>query len=242
MNNCVILFSGIGLNIMAESTLEALTKIGIFRGLSLADLQRLASLLAVKSFNPNETIFLQGEEGHGLYLIRSGKVKICAYDQQGDELIFGFLSSGDLLGEIALLDGLPRSASVITIMHTNTLYLHREEFLDFLRSSPQACMDIMAHLCKTLRGLSTRLEEASFLNVSGRVARNLMSISLKEEFPTNCIISQEELAKVVSASRVMVNKILNSFCDLGFITLERNKITILNQHALKRIGDYNLTE
>ncbi|MFC1866435.1 Crp/Fnr family transcriptional regulator [Chloroflexota bacterium] len=227
---------------MAENTLEVIAKIEMFRGLSLADQQHLASLLTVKSFNPNEAIFLQGDEGHGLYLIRSGKVKICTYDQQGNELIFGFLSSGDLLGEIALLDGLPRSASVIAIMHTNTLYLYREKFQDFLKSSPQACMDIMVNLCKTLRRLSTRLEEASFLNVSGRVARNLILISLNEEFPQNCIISQEELAKVVGASRVMVNKILNSFCDLGFITQERNKITILNQHELKRIGDYNLTE
>ena len=227
---------------MADNTLEALNKIEIFNGLSLLDRQRLVPLLSAKSFEPEETIFLQGEPGDGLYLIRSGKVKICSYDQQGNELIFSFLSSGDLLGEIALLDGLPRSASVVAVTHTDTLYLHREKFLGFLRNSPQACTDIMGNLCKTLRRLSTRLEEASFLNASGRVARNLIAISAKEEIPQNCIISQEELAKVVGASRVMVNKILNSFCDLGLIAQERNRITILNQEELTRIGDYNLAE
>jgi CRP-like cAMP-binding protein len=227
---------------MVEGELEALAKIEIFKGLSIADRQQLASLLTVKSFGPDETIFLQGEEGDGLYILRNGKVKICSYDQQGNELIFCFLSSGDLLGEIALLDGRPRSASVIAVKYTDALYLQREKFLGFLRSSPQAFMDIIINLCKTLRRLSSRLEEASFLNVSGRLARNLMTISFVDDNSQNCIISQEELAKVVGASRVMVNKVLNSFSDMGIIKQERNRIIILDQNELKRIGDYNMAE
>jgi CRP/FNR family cyclic AMP-dependent transcriptional regulator len=225
---------------MEKTMLTALNGIGIFGNLSPMDQQRLVLLLTARSFNPNETIFVHGEEGQGLYIIRSGKVKICTDDPQGNELIFTFLSAGDLLGEIAILDGQPRSATAVAVTHTDTFYLDRGRFLDFLKTSPQACMDIIVTLCNSLRRSNAHLEEVSFLDVSGRVARSLMSMSPKEEFPPNCAISQEELARVVGASRVMVNKILNSFSDLGLITQTRKKITILNERELNRIGDYNL--
>jgi CRP/FNR family transcriptional regulator, cyclic AMP receptor protein len=225
---------------MSDSMLTALTGTGIIGAIASPDQQRLASLLRNKSFSPNETIFMQGDEGHGLYLIRSGRIKICADDWQGNELIFTYLSSGDLLGEIAILDGLPRSATAIAVTQTNTFYLDRKDFLKFLQTSPQACIDIIISLCKSLRRVSTHLEEVSFLDVSGRLARNLITMSSMQQAPSICAISQEELARVVGASRVMVNKILKSFVDLGFVAVARRKITILNEYELNRIGNYNL--
>ena len=225
---------------MNDSMLTALSGIGIFKALASPDLLRLTSLFRTKSFGPNETIFVQGDEGQGLYLIRSGRIKICTNDRQGNELIFTYLSSGDILGEIAILDGLPRSATAIAITHTNTFYLDRYDFLEFLKTSPQACIDIIISLCNSLRRVSTHLEEVSFLDVSGRIARNLISMSSKEELLQSCDISQEELGNVVGASRVIVNKILNSFVDLGYIEMARKKITILNEHELNRIGNYDL--
>ena len=227
---------------MSNEMLAALAEIGVFRSLHPQDRQMIASLLKPKSFSANETIFMEGEEGRGMYLIRSGKVKICVNDEQGNELIFTYLSSGNILGEIAILDGLPRSATAIAVTHTNTFYLDRKDFLEFLKTSPQACIDIIVSLCKSLRRVSTHLEEVSFLNVSGRVARNLISMSAGVGFPSTCAISQEELAKVVGASRVMVNKILNSFVELGFIAVARKKITILNERELNRIGNYTLSQ
>lgn len=230
---------------MSNEMLAALAEIGVFRSLHPQDRQMTASLLKPKSFSANETIFMEGEEGRGMYLIRSGKVKICVNDEQGNELIFTFLSAGDLLGEIAILDGGPRSASAIAITHTNTLYIDRREFMEFLKTSPRVCISIIATLCKTLRRVSIRLEEFSFLDISGRIARNLLTMSARspvDRFHKGqliCSISQEELANVVGASRVMVNKILNSFVDLGLISMARKKITVLNEYELNRIGNYN---
>jgi len=121
---------------MSNSMLTALTEIGIFGALASPDLQQLASLLREKSFIPNQTIFIQGEEGQGLYLIRSGRVKICANDRLGNELIFTYLSSGDLLGEIAILDGLPRSATAIAVTYTIHFIWIEEIFWNFSNLSP----------------------------------------------------------------------------------------------------------
>ncbi len=225
---------------MTNNMLVALTEIGIFGTLMPSDKQRLASLLKEKSFGPNQTIFTQGDEGRELYLIRTGRIKICANDREGNQLIFAYLSSGDILGEIAILDGLPRSATAIAVTHIKTLYLDRKDFLEFLNTTPQACIEIIASLCKSLRRVSTHLEEVSLLDVSGRVARNLISMSAQNGISPSCAISQEELAIVIGASRVIVNKILNSFVELGFIALARKKIIILNEHELDRIGSYNL--
>ena len=122
---------------MSDDSLAFLDSIHIFENLAIGDRRKLASLFIAKSFNAGETIFMKGDEGHGMYLIQSGKVKICAFDQGGNELIFAYLNAGDLLGEIAVLDGLPRSADVVALTQTRTLYLGRADVLAFLKTSPR---------------------------------------------------------------------------------------------------------
>lgn len=218
----------------------------IFSVLRPSDRERLASLFIPRSFAKDEIIFLKGDPGLSLYLIRSGRVKICAFDRDGVELVFTFLSAGDILGDIAILDGKPRSASAIAVEDTETFFLERGRFLDFLKVSPQACLGIINLLCERLRRISTQLEELSFLDVSGRIARNLVGTtksrsndSLKREHPSTYMISQEELATIVGASRVMVNKVLNSFVDLGLISIARKKLTVLDSVGLNRIASYD---
>jgi CRP/FNR family transcriptional regulator, cyclic AMP receptor protein len=232
---------------MKERQPTSLAEISVFSALSPSDRDRLSLLARPRSFAANKTIFLQGEPGSGLYIIQSGRVKICAVAPDGMELIFAFLSRGDLLGELAILDGQPRSATAIAVDNTDTLFIDRKEFMDFLQVSPVACIDIMAMLCRRLRKTDKHLEEISFLDVSSRLARKLGEISAPDSLPDlhqepilSCSLSQEELASMVGASRVMVNKILNSFVDMGLITLSRKKITLIDCSKLARIADYGL--
>jgi CRP/FNR family transcriptional regulator, cyclic AMP receptor protein len=94
-----------------------------------------------------------------------------------------------------------------------------------------------------LRRLSTQLEEMSFLDVSGRIARALVEMTsepyLGTAIPLACAVSQEELARIVGASRVTVNKVLNSFVDLGLVSIARKRLVVLNSSELVRIGDYD---
>jgi CRP/FNR family transcriptional regulator, cyclic AMP receptor protein len=217
----------------------------IFSSLDPSHREKLKSLFRPRSFCSNEIIFSKGDPGFGLYLIRSGRVKICVIDRNGSELIFTFMLQGDLLGDLAIFDGKPRSATAIAVTDTDTLYLDRKEFLEYLSVSPQACLDIINMLCQRLRRVSTQLEEISFLDIAGRIARKLMDIStgdnsymVLQERTLTCSITQEELARVIGASREMVNKVLNSFVDLGIISLKRKKLTILNTQELARIAAY----
>ena len=217
----------------------------IFASLDVANKERLKLLFRPRSFHNNEVIFLKGDPGLGLYLIHSGRAKICVVDREGKELIFTFLVKGDLLGELAIFDGKPRSATAIAMEDTDTLYLDRQDLLEFLGTSPQACMDIINMLCQRLRRLSGQLEEISFLDVAGRIAKNLMAMAKIDtqvkESPerVTCSITQEELARVIGASREMVNKILNSFVDMQLISIARKKLIILNSNELSRIANYD---
>ena len=117
--------------------------------------------------------------------------------------------------------------------------------MDFLNTSPQASMGIINMLCRRLRRLSAQMEELSFLDVAGRIARHILAMakmeltaSVRQERAT-CSITQAELAKEIVASREMVNKVLNSFVDLGLITITRKKLSILDTHELNRIASYD---
>jgi CRP/FNR family transcriptional regulator, cyclic AMP receptor protein len=215
----------------------------IFSSLDTSNQDKLKALLRPRSFRKNEVIFFKGDPGNGLYIIHRGRVKICVFDCQGNELIFTFLTKGDLLGDMAIIDGKPRSASAIAIEETDTIFLDRQEFERFLSSSPQACLGIINMLCQRLRRLSVQLEEISFLDVAGRISRKMMSLAKNEPSTTGekavCSITQEELAIIVGASREMVNKILNSFVDMNLISISRQKLTILDQHQLNRIATYD---
>jgi CRP/FNR family transcriptional regulator, cyclic AMP receptor protein len=217
----------------------------IFSTLKAPDQERLKSLFRLRSFRKNELIFLKGDPGFGLYLIRQGRVKICVVDREGRELIFTFLVKGDLLGELAIFDGKPRSATAIAVEDTDTLYLDREDFLILLNNSPQICLDIINMLCQRLRRLSNQLEEKSFLDVAGRISRHLLSMansnppSMANSGRAASSLTQEELARVIGASREMVNKILNSFVDMHLISIARKKLIILNSNELSRIANYD---
>ena len=231
---------------MKQEVNTALQNSAVFSMFSLKDRQHIMTLLKPSLFQPDEIIFQQGEIGNRLYLIQSGRVKVCVLDPEGAELVFAFLSSGDIMGEMAVLDGGPRSATAVAVENTKTLYIERTDFLKFLESSPTASKAMISMLSKRLRETDKHLEELTFLDVAGRIARRLLETPnfTSPSDPGNKAsytweIGQEELARMVGASRVMVNKVLNSFVDLKLITLGRKKLTILSQNGLDKIARFD---
>jgi len=218
----------------------------VFNIFTQEDRQRISTLLKPQIFHANEIIFQQGDRGNRLYLIQSGRVKIYVLDPEGNELVFTFLANGDILGEMAVLDGGPRSATAIAVENTKTLYIDRKDFMEFLESSPTAGISIITMLSKRLRETDKHLEELTFLDVASRIARRLLEAcnssapvgtSNRSTYTWN--IGQEELALMVGASRVMVNKVLNSFVDLKLINLGRKKLIILSQNGLEKLARFD---
>jgi CRP-like cAMP-binding protein len=142
----------------------SLAVIPLFRQLASDDLEKISGLMVKVSHRAGETIFLQNEPGHALYVVDSGRVRIWVRDGEGNEVTLSELEPGDFFGEMSVLDGGKRSANATVLVDTTLHCLRREEFERFLAAHPQAALEL-------IRGIGERLRQTNLL-VSQRVTRN----------------------------------------------------------------------
>jgi len=187
-----------------------------------------------------EVLFRKGSEGNALYIIKEGSIKISLPSRDGGEVILAIFSEGDFLGEMALLDGMPRSADAVALESSEVLALNRSHFLAFLKGNEKAMKSILCSLTERLRRTDQRLEDTHFLNVSARFAKKL--VELAEAFGRekgNSIVidlnlTQTDLAGMIGTSRESVNKELRVLRQKGFVSTKGNRIFISNLDRLKR--------
>jgi CRP/FNR family transcriptional regulator, cyclic AMP receptor protein len=130
---------------------QALAKVGLFEGLNPKYLKGLASIATERNFKVDEYLMRQGESGIGLFIILSGKVRVEKTDAAGREVEIAENGPGDILGEMAVFDGAPRSASVKATVQAECLVLASWEFNAFLRAHPEAALELLPILVKRFR-------------------------------------------------------------------------------------------
>jgi CRP/FNR family cyclic AMP-dependent transcriptional regulator len=199
----------------------------------------LADSLGKRIFAKGMIIFHKESPGQTLYIIESGKVRIFVLSESGQEISVNVYGPGDVFRELALLDGLPRSAGAVALERTMTLTLHRDDFLHHLEACPGMATSIIEVLCARLRYTTACTERLAFLDVYGRVAAKLLELAdrygvQREGIEIELRLTQAELASWVVASRESVNKALVAFRDQGLIEVEGQRITILDRRGLKR--------
>jgi CRP/FNR family cyclic AMP-dependent transcriptional regulator len=218
-----------------------LAAVPLFSGLDEASLDSVGRGMRARRFRRGEVIFHLGDPGDALFVVMSGAVKITLPSETGDEAILATLRPGDFFGELALLDGAPRSASAAALEPTETLVLPRDRFRELIATEP-AIRDALLHaLAKELRRLTLHVEELHFLDIAGRLAARLARLSDEQGRPQpdgsirlDAPITQSDLASMVGCTRQSVNKLLGLFVDDGLIRLERDAIIIVNLDALVR--------
>lgn len=216
-----------------------LKRIPLFASLSAEGHQDLASMLKRKSLGKDEVLFRQGDEGAALYIILQGRIKI-SVSRRTDRVTLAVLGPGEFLGEMALLDGLPRSADAVAWEDSHLYVLSRKDFLSFLSRHGNAAHAILASLSRRLRKTDDQLAEMCFLNLSTRLAQKLVEMadlqSTADNDPSACRLktSQRELGDILGVSRESINKELKYLRDQGIVSTERNFIVIHNLAALKK--------
>jgi CRP/FNR family transcriptional regulator/CRP/FNR family cyclic AMP-dependent transcriptional regulator len=224
---------------MAMSKVDMLKNVSFFAGLSEGELDSLANCLARRTFARGVIIFHEGSPGRTLYIIESGKVRIFALSESGRETTVNVYGPGDVFGELALLDGLPRSAGAMVLEKTTVLTLHRDNFLWHLREYPEMARSIIEVLSARLRYTTVHAESLAFLDVYGRVAEKLLELAERygvergEAIEIDLQLTQAELASWVAATREHVNKVLGTFRDRGLIKIDGRTFTILDRTKLK---------
>jgi CRP-like cAMP-binding protein len=231
---------------MALNAYTVIERNRLFRGLPPATLERIAGLAVRRAYAKGETIFAQSDPGDGLYGVVTGRVRISASSADGKELFLNIMEPGDTFGEIALLDGRPRTAGASTTAVSDLVMIPRDQFMGLLRREPELVTHVLELLCQRVRWLSGLTEDSALLPVPARLARRLLTLGSMHGQNTatgiRLSISQEEMARFVGLSRQVVNQHLQSWKARRWVDLGRSNITIIDAAALQLIVANDATD
>jgi CRP/FNR family cyclic AMP-dependent transcriptional regulator len=212
----------------------------LFRGLDARVLEEVLALSVTKHLTDGDVLFLRGEPGTGLYGVLGGSVKITVSSPTGKELMLGVMGPGEVFGEIALLDGGPRTANAVALGSTMLLVVPHLQFRAFLARRPELCLYFLGIMCERIRATNARLEDVAFLGMPARLAKVLLNFAAGERAEgaqgttIRRRLSQQALGQLVGSSRESVNKQLQAWRKAGWIGIERGRITIHQAGPLER--------
>ena len=221
------------------ATLELLAQVPLFAGLTPEELRGLAALLQRRRYAAGEVIFHEGDAGTALYIIENGEVKIVLGSAEGKEVVLGLLGPGDFFGELALLDGEPRSANAVARDACSLLLIRREDFLQFLVDEPRVAVNLLAVLSGRLRRTDQLVHDAAFLDVRARLIRVFLNLAQTrgQAGPRGIVVTsrltQADLANMVGATRESINKWVRFYEQKGLVHHSRGRLTLLDLRRLR---------
>lgn len=211
----------------------------IFADLDNETLDKIARLGKNKTFYKDSVIFLEQESGSALFVIAKGKVKVSRVSEDGREIILTILSESDFFGEMAILDGLSRSANVTAMEESDVFIIQRSDFVSLLYNHPEVSIALLLELTKRLRAADVKIKSLSLKDAEGKVATVILQLAddmgkIKhgnveiEKLPL-----QQDLANMAGTSRETISRTLHSFVKKNLIEMEGSKLRILEYSKFK---------
>ncbi len=209
-------------------SLVVLRNVPLFSGLDETELDRLSRVAGRRRAGRGEQVVRAGESADALLVLLTGRAKVTNFDEEGREIILAWLGPGEFFGEMGLIDGSPRSASVVAVENCELLTIGKTEFQRCMQDNFQVALKLMQILVRRLREADRNIESLALLDVYGRVARLLLDLS-EEQGGKRMVkqkISKQDMARMIGASREMVSKVMRDLEVGGYIISEGNHITI----------------
>jgi CRP/FNR family transcriptional regulator, cyclic AMP receptor protein len=217
-----------------------LKKCPLFSRLDDRDCAALASYAARRRFRAGDVIFRAGDPGESLMGILVGTVRIGRPAPDGGEITIADFSAGDVLGEIAVLDGRERSADATAVTNCELVVIERRDLMPFLRQRPELCIGLLLLLCDKLRSADERAIDFVFLDLGARLAKALLArSSVVGGGPTRRLaLKQGELAKMIGAARSNVNRQLRQWERLGIVESRLGWLYVLEPSKLAAMATH----
>lgn len=222
---------------------EVLAVSGLFAGLPRADIEALSGLARERRVKRDGLVVQRGSPGSSLLVLVHGMLRAGSMSEEGRELTLGLMTPGSVLGEIALMDGGPRSADVVAMKDSVLLELERAAFMPFLLARPALMVRLIEILCARLRRTSAAYVDVALLSLPQRLARLLLTLaeehgrSLPEGGGVRITLrlSQRELSAQVAATRERVNKQLRQWHEQGVLADHDGNLVVRNAAALRAV-------
>jgi CRP-like cAMP-binding protein len=217
---------------MPQDEVSFLRNVPIFADLEEKDLQKIAKLGTWQKYKKGNIVVLEKESGAALFVIISGKVKVMRTDEDGREVILSMFGPGEFFGEMSLLDGLARSASVVATVKSELFMIHRRDFLELLHEFPTVSISLLAELAMRLRKADMQIKSLSLKDAAGRIANVLLiladdvGIFRKGKAEIDDLPLQQDIANMAGTSRETVSRMIHQFIETGEVQMKGNKLII----------------
>jgi len=230
------------MELASQDIAQLLSKSLLFGALDDGARRELAGHARRQSFDIGEPIFHVGAPGQSMMVILNGTVRVSLPGPRGKGVILADLPAGELLGEVALLDGKERSADATALTRCELVVLERRDVVAFLEKRPDICLKLLELMCARLRKSDQRMSDIAFLELSVRLAKVLLdriSPSGRAGAKSKLSLSQTELANMINATRENVNRCLRNWQRQGIVDLDERWIVVLQREALAAIAGYS---
>lgn len=209
-----------------------LKRVHLFADFEDAELDEILAVMKEKRFLRDATILIQRDPGESCFLIVSGEVKVSLFGEDGKEIILAKLGQGEVFGEMALLSGSPRSATVIALQDTTLLVLEREEFTKLVMRQPKLALKMLGVFADRLRKADEKIAAIVLFDVSRRVTHFVIEMAKKEgvQTPEGLVIrrrpTHREIANMTGTTRETVSRVLSELARGGYVSMTGKRLTI----------------
>jgi len=207
---------------------ETLKDISLFSSLKSETLRHLDAVAVKRSYPKNTILMSEGDRSDQLYAILDGKIKVVVMDPEGREIVVNLMGPGDCFGEIAMIDGEARSATIVTMEPTQVMTIGRADFTPILNSNPDLMQHLLKLLARKVRASTSMVESLAFENVYARLIRLLTNLARPKG---NLLVVEERLthqdiANMIGSSREGVSRMLKALSSGGYISIDQKRISI----------------
>ena len=218
---------------------ECLQLVPIFSDLPEEVIDQVVLVGNKKTYTKDSVILVEEEIGTALFVIISGKVKVSRSSSDGREVILSILTDSDFFGEMSILDGLNRSATVVALEDTELFIIQRKEFLDLLNKHPEITIALLSELTQRLRNADMKIKALSLKDAEGKVATVILQLAdnigkIKhgtveiEKLPL-----QQDLANMAGTSRETISRTIHSFARKGLVEMDGSKLKIIDYEKFR---------
>ncbi len=222
-----------------ENIADLIAATPLFNGLSETQLTEIQSIVVDRFYAKGDTIFWEGDDGDGFYIIAAGRVKIFKLSLEGKEQILHIYGPGHPFGEVPVFSGSKFPANALCLTKSHLLFFPREKFVELISTQPSLALNMLAVLSMRLREFSTQIEHLSLKEVPGRLAAYLRYLALEQNCPDKVTlpISKGQLASLLGTIPETLSRIFTKMSQQGMIIVKGSDIVLSDHEGLEKLAE-----